>query len=148
MKQYKTKQRDAILSLFKRNPDRCYSAREIIESGAVEAGAATVYRTLAMLSEEKRLIRFRSSGGDLYKLSCRDEHAPHMHIVCDVCGGIIHSDCPFIREMEDHLLAEHGFFMDPGKTVIYGRCSGCAAAERDADRETGSASGTAGEAGR
>lgn len=127
MRSYKTKQREQILEFFEENPDRCLSARELITESGIDAGQATVYRTLSMLTDENKLRRFRSdAGGDCYRLACAESEGNHMHIVCRVCGGMIHSECEFIDEMKSHLLNEHGFALDTGATVIYGVCAGCA----------------------
>ncbi len=134
--QYKTRQRDAILSLFIKNPEVCFSARDIIESGEVRAGQATVYRTLSMLADERLITRFTSDGGDFYKLTPSDGKELHMHIVCEECGRILHIGCSFLREMERHFRSEHGFQMDTGRTVIYGRCDVCAADIVPDDKET------------
>lgn len=123
-KTYKTRQREEILSIFEREPDRCFSARELITEGGLSAAQATVYRTLSMLTDEGTIRRFKSSiGGDCYKLACR--HDDHIHFVCNRCGEMIHSDCEFIGKMADHLLASHGFTLDTGNTVIYGTCAKC-----------------------
>jgi len=123
-KTYKTRQREEILSLFEREPDRCFSARELITEGGLSAAQATVYRTLTLLVDEGVIRRFKSGvGGDCYKLSCR--HDDHIHFVCNTCGAMIHADCEFIGEMSRHLLSHHGFTLDTGSTVIYGRCSKC-----------------------
>lgn len=126
MKTYKTRQREIILSLFEKYPDKCFSAKDIIENCDINVGQATVYRTLTRLSEEDLLRRFRTDGGcDYYKLACHRSGTCHMHIVCRKCGDMIHSDCEFIDEMARHLLDAHGFQLDTSRTVIYGICRDC-----------------------
>ncbi len=127
MKGYKTKQREQIIAFFESDPDRCCSAREIIESGCVDAGQATVYRTLSLLSDENVLRRFHSaSGGDLYRLACNATDECHIHIVCRSCGDMIHSECGFVEKLREHLASEHDFLLDTGRTIIYGICGKCA----------------------
>ncbi len=122
---YKTRQREEILAVFERSPDRCFSARELISEGGLSAAQATVYRTLSILTSEGIIRRFKSAvGGDCYKLACR--RGDHIHFVCTSCGELMHSDCKFINELSEHLLSCHGFLLDTGNTVIYGLCPKCA----------------------
>ncbi len=125
MRTYKTKQREAVLSLFEREPDRCFSARDVLLL-CQGVGQATVYRALARLTEEGQIKRFLGvSGVDFYKLSVTHSDESHIHMVCKTCGDVIHSDCDFIRQMSHHLKSEHSFTLDTGSTVIYGYCEGC-----------------------
>lgn len=123
MKKYRTRQRDAILSVFRSNPSKCFSVKELTDSCS-DVGVATVYRTLAYLENEGIVTRFSGSGGDLFRLAdVGDSH--HMHIVCRSCGDMLHSECNFIGEMERHLKDEHDFSLDTASTVIYGLCGRC-----------------------
>ncbi len=123
---YKTRQRDEILHFFEENEEKCLSAREI--SRKVEASEATVFRTLAALTDEGLLKRFTGSSarGDCayYQLNtCTDAH---IHLKCEKCGRLIHMDCDFMKSIIDHFKKEHGFTLDCTKTVIYGLCGDCA----------------------
>ena len=40
-KQYNTKQKESLLSLFKRNPGRCFTSKEIIADENIGMGEAT-----------------------------------------------------------------------------------------------------------
>lgn len=126
MKTYNTKQREKILALFESEPDRCFSARDVLLL-CEGVGQATVYRTLARLSEDGKIKRFLgASGVDFYKLAGSRSEDNHIHMVCRSCGDVIHSDCDFIAEMSRHLKSEHSFTLDTSSTVIYGYCDGCA----------------------
>jgi len=83
-KNYKTRQREEILAIFEREPDRCFSARELITEGSLSAAQATVYRTLSLLACEGVIRRFRSgTGGDCYKLACHHDHIHFIKILAD-----------------------------------------------------------------
>ena len=45
---------------------------------------------------------------------------------CEKCGKLLHMDCSEITELNEHLKAEHGFTIDPLRTVFYGICAECA----------------------
>ena len=132
MRIYNTKQRNQVFELFKRNPDKCFSAKDIVEYVGIDACQATVYRTLSVLVREDKIHKFRSGRGyDYYKLACSAPHMNHMHIVCLNCGDTIHANCRFIDEMGRHFLNAHDFYLDTTKTVIYGLCSKCAIVQGD-----------------
>ncbi len=127
-KTYKTKQRDEILRFLMENKDCCYSAREI--SDQVSAGDATVFRTLAVLVRENRIRKFSRGGNgrgecSYYQYQGAEACASHIHLKCEDCGRLIHMDCDFMNEISRHFSKDHGFFVDCGKTVIYGRCTEC-----------------------
>lgn len=124
---YKTKQRDEILRFLMENEDACFSAREISER--VTAGEATVFRTLAVLVRENRIRRFSAGSGkgecSYYQYNASEACAVHIHLKCEDCGRLIHMDCDFMDEIIRHFCNDHSFFVDCGKTVIYGRCEDC-----------------------
>ena len=123
MRKYKTKQRDTVLAVFHDHPSKCFSVKELSDM-CPTVGVTTVYRTLALLEEEGNIRRYIGTDGDLFKLSSPDD-GHHMHIVCRSCGNMLHSECKFIGEMEDHLKTEHDFSLDTASTVIYGFCGKC-----------------------
>jgi Fur family ferric uptake transcriptional regulator len=122
---YKTKQSDMILDFFKKNPDDCYSAKEIIENKDLKIGEATVYRLLSKLSEQGSLNKFLGDKGAVYKYNeCKDKD-PHFHLKCTDCGHLIHADCGFLGEIENHLKEDHNFMLDSSKVTLYGICDEC-----------------------
>ena len=127
--EYNTRQRGAILDFIKENSAHV-SARDIIEhlkTQGIKIGVATVYRTLDRLCElglvRKFVIDERS--GACYQYVQGAECEEHFHLKCISCGRLIHMDCGFLAEMEEHILREHGFTVSSGKTVIYGKCAQC-----------------------
>lgn len=125
MRKYNTRQRERILELFTNESERCFSAKEIYALCA-DVGQATVYRTLSMLEREGRIKRYRTAGGDCFKLSSLEKADCHVHFACKSCGEIIHSECNFITEVAEHLKKHHDFSLDITETVIYGICGKCA----------------------
>lgn len=129
---YNTKQRDEIVEFFSRHRGSCFTARDIIVSGEVTVGEATVYRTLTKLANQGVLKRFSGDGsGACYQLMDEKKCSLHFHLKCDRCQRLIHMDCSFMKEMQQHILQSHGFVVDVGRTVIYGLCSECSNADED-----------------
>ena len=62
---YNTKQRDVIVEFFSRHKGNCFTAKEIITSGEVSVGEATVYRTLTKLANQGVLKRFTGDGSGM-----------------------------------------------------------------------------------
>lgn len=125
MSGYNTKQRDEILGFFNRHSGGCFTAKDIIRSGEVSVGEATVYRTLSRLAGQGVLKRFTDGEeGASYKLG-GEECSCHFHLKCESCGRVIHMDCGFMADMKRHIESSHGFIVDIGKTVIYGLCADC-----------------------
>lgn len=122
---YKTKQRDEIVEFFNSHRGKCYSAKELIKSGEVSSGEATIYRTLSKLANQGILKKFTDGEAACYQLNESEECSRHFHLKCEKCGKLIHMDCDFMAEMSRHIEQSHGFFVDIGKTVIYGLCADC-----------------------
>lgn len=130
---YNTKQRDEIVEFFSKHRGKCFSAKEIIKSGEIKSGEATVYRTLSKLAESGVLKRFTDgSAGACYQLAESANCDKHFHLKCEKCGKLIHIDCGFMAEIKGHIEENHDFFVDLGKTVFYGLCGDCAKGERNA----------------
>lgn len=128
---YNTKQRDEIVEFFNQHRGRCFTAKELIRSGEVSSGEATVYRTLSKLTNQGVLKRFTDGEASCYQLNESEECSRHFHLKCERCGKVIHMDCDFMADMKRHIETSHDFFVDIGKTVIYGLCGECRAKESE-----------------
>lgn len=127
---YNTKQRDEIVEFFSRHRGKCFSAKDIIRSGEIKSGEATVYRTLSKLAENGVLKRFTDgASGACYQLAESSDCDKHFHLKCEKCGKLIHVDCGFMAEIKQHIESDHDFYVDLGKTVFYGLCGACSKGE-------------------
>ena len=133
---YNTKQRDEIVEFFGRHRGTCYTAKEIIRSGEISVGEATVYRTLSKLTVQGVIKKYTDGdNGATYQLNESEKCDSHFHLKCERCMKIIHMDCSFMAEMKQHIESSHDFTVDVGKTVIYGICSDCAEIQRKENSE-------------
>ncbi len=136
-KNYSTKQRDELIEFFSRHSNSCFTAKEIIKSGEIKSGDATVYRTLAHLTEKGIIKRYSGDGlGAVYRLSDGENCSKHFHLKCERCNRIFHMDCAYMADIKDHIKEAHGFTVDVGKTVFYGLCGECAEKSEN-DKEDG-----------
>ncbi len=129
---YKTKQRAAVEAVLQ-STDNHVTVEEMVErlnADGKSVGRTTVYRCLERLVEEGRARKYAAQSGEsaCYQYIA-DDHAchEHFHLKCTACGRLIHIECDHMNELSAHIAAEHGFAVDPLKTVLYGLCGECAA---------------------
>lgn len=130
-KQYNTQQRNIILNYLKNNADACLTVNDIynnlIINGAL-IGKATVYRQLDRFMSEGIVKKFTDNEGKgaYYRyINDTDECDNHFHLKCVDCAEIIHMKCEFVKYLKQHILADHEFHVDEGRTIIYGICGNC-----------------------
>ena len=128
MADYKTKQRELILSYLKNTDCPHVSAGDIAAHLRSESsvGTATVYRQLEKMVEAGLVRKYSLDGGACYQYVGGDEGCrEHFHLKCLCCGALIHVDCDFLCGLAPHILEHHGFEVDNSRTVMYGMCKEC-----------------------
>ncbi|MBR0085346.1 MAG: transcriptional repressor [Lachnospiraceae bacterium] len=131
---YNTHQREDILAYFKERKGEHITAldvsRHFKEAGS-SIGTTTVYRQLEKLVDEGLLNKYII---DMNSPACFEyvEASDHcagttcFHCKCEKCGKLIHMHCDELSCIAAHLKGEHGFMLDPMRTVFYGVCAECA----------------------
>ncbi len=131
-KDYRTRQRDAILRVLQRAPGGCPSAAEIYTAlcrAGEPVGRTTVYRALEQLAARGELLVLpaQDKNGARYQIrSAACGRESHIHLQCERCGRVIHLDCGLAGRFSQHLLTEHGFAINREKLILYGLCAACA----------------------
>ena len=100
MADYRTKQRELIISYLKSCPLPHITAGDIVlhlRAEGAKIGIATVYRQLERMVESG-LVR---------------------------SGELLHVDCSYLNALAPHILEHHGFEVDNSRTVMYGLCRRC-----------------------
>ena len=129
-KRYKTAGREALIDYLSQNPDRQFTVEELClaVNGDLRQGRSSVYRQLGDLCRDEAVRKFQGGDGrgSVYQYVGRacDCNA-HFHEKCTRCGSIRHLECGDADGFVAHLLAEHGFAVDRGQSVLYGLCSAC-----------------------
>ena len=131
---YKTRQQELLFAYLEKMKGKHFTAEDVrshFEQAKTPIGIATVYRHLEKLAadgvvqkyfiDEHSAACFEYSGKDVCS---RDNE--HFHLKCDVCGALIHLECGELADISRHLLSEHGFALNPFRTVLYGTCGKCA----------------------
>ena len=138
---YKTKQRDLILNYMTAHKDSHVTVNVISDhliGSGTPIGTATIYRQLEKLVEQGVVRKYTV---DNSTCACFQYVEPergcheHFHLKCEKCGKLINLECDFVSELQVHVQSEHGFTIDPLRTVFYGVCKECAAAEADKKNE-------------
>jgi Fur family ferric uptake transcriptional regulator len=91
---------------------------------------ATVYRTLAILSE-LGLIKEHAFGERHQHYERLVGRRHHDHMVCARCGRIIEFVDPAIERLQDKVCRRHGFVPAGHHLSIEGTCADCAAKAAD-----------------
>jgi Fur family ferric uptake transcriptional regulator len=132
---YATRQREALGAYLRERAGQHVSAEDIIAHFAASEdpiGRATVYRYLRKLEQDGIVRRYVTDGREASCFqyvgeSCGAEE--HFHLKCERCGTLQHIQCHTLSSLGSHIKGEHGFDMNPLKTVLYGICQDCQTTE-------------------
>ena len=136
MSQYKTKQREALLSYLMSVPGKHVTAGDVcahFRASGTAIGTATVYRHLETLVDEGVVSKYLIDGNSpacfeyIGRDECGDETC--FHCKCERCGALIHLHCGELVGLGAHLAEHHDFTINPMRTVFYGLCGRCRAEE-------------------
>ena len=130
-KNYKTKTKDLINEFILKHHDVTFTAAEISEylkKCDSTVNVTTVYRNIDRLVEKGILIKRKSDNEDAAQFQVVSEDSDcehHIHLQCSECGKLFHMECDFMDEMQEHLMKDHGFFLDCRQSVLKGLCENC-----------------------
>ena len=121
-----TAQRASIWETLVEHAGRHVSAAELadaVRAKAPELHRSTVYRTLDVLVEDGLVLR-TDLGGDRSYYELAAEHAHH-HVVCSVCGRIVHVHDDAVAAMFARVEAASGFTLVRSELTFAGLCPAC-----------------------
>lgn len=135
--QYHTKQMDELIALLRSVRGRHVTVGEICEhfkSRGITVGTTTVYRHLEKMVREGTVAKYVIDGTSAACFEyiadgggCREPVC--FHCKCEGCGKLIHLECDELVGISRHLKSDHGFVLDPLRTVFYGLCDDCRTSE-------------------
>lgn len=131
--QYQTKQMTEILACLKTSQGRHITVSDIeqyFKNHGISVGKTTIYRQLERMVVAGTVAKYNISGSDsaCFEYVGETDHpgeAASYHCKCKQCGELFHLQCSEIAGLEQHMLKEHEFLMDPVHTVFYGICRQC-----------------------
>ena len=121
-----TRQRRAVLKAFTEcenhvSAEELYNMVSLAES---KIGLATVYRTLALLTESG-LASELDFGDGQKRYEHRYMHSHHDHMICTECGKIIEFNHPLIEKFQEKVAADNKFIITSHKLDLLGLCNEC-----------------------
>ncbi len=126
---YNTRQKQMVTDQLVAFGARAVTAEEVMDclrARAQAVGKTTVYRQLEKLVENGAARKILSLEGQALYQYVGDARAceTHLHCRCVRCGELAHMDacCSYLSA---HLMEEHGFALDAGRTVLLGMCREC-----------------------
>ena len=127
-----TKQRRAVLEAFLRCEEHI-SAEELYKMVSVKEpkiGLATVYRTLALLTESGLAAELDFGDGRARYEFVREDAKNHCHAVCSACGRVFNcgefdSGEAELKKITGKLLKKSGFEAKGYRLNFYGLCENC-----------------------
>lgn len=116
----------AVLSIVD-SSENFRSAQDIhaqLRAAGEAVGLTTVYRHLALLTDDGQLDALQTADGELVYRRCRSSHHHH-HVVCRQCRRGIEVELPDLEEWAEATAHTLGY-TDISHTVeIFGLCSTC-----------------------
>ena len=121
-----TRQGQAVLNVVL-GSDNFRSAQDIhaeLRAAGEAVGLTTVYRHLALLTEEGRLDALQTADGELVYRRCHsDQH--HHHVVCRQCGRGTEVELPDLESWAESTAADLGYTDVTHTVEIFGVCADC-----------------------
>ena len=100
-------------------PEEIY---ERIHAKAPAINLATVYRTVAFLSELRLITEMHVGGKTYYEIV---GEAPHHHLVCRKCGHTEQIDHATIADLFERIAADQQFKVETDHLALVGLCKYC-----------------------
>lgn len=133
-KTYKTQGKNKLEAFLSSHPDTHFTVEEICVAvnGDIRA-KSSIYRNLSGLVADGKVRKFKDEGysHSVYQyLGEERECRNHFHLKCVECGHLEHLECFMGRQMCEHIKEHHGFFVDSGRSILYGVCAECASKKK------------------
>lgn len=120
-----TRQRLLVLDVLDREPHDA-TAQQIhgtLRAAGERIGLATVYRTLASLSDVGAVDTLSHRRGETCYRLCGDAH--HHHLLCSECHRVIELEECDLEPWIDDLARAHGFVAKSHELEVTGVCGEC-----------------------
>lgn len=136
--EYKTKQKAELTAYLRSMSGQHVTVNDVCQHFSDlgrPIGVTTVYRQLDKMVEEGSVNKYtldnKSSACYEYVDSHEheDSHIKCYHCKCDKCGKLIHLHCEEVEALIMHISGDHGFVINPKRTVFYGLCKECQSQE-------------------
>lgn len=130
--QYKTRQREELLHYLRSAEQEHITVGDVcnhFQRSGNPIGTATVYRQLERMVDEGLVSKYviDAASPACFEYVGRESHGREtcFHCRCERCGKLIHLHCNELNGLSAHVLEDHGFRINPMRTVFYGLCEEC-----------------------
>ena len=128
--EYNTRQKRELLRFLKERDMQHFSVDDVVfemQEKGEKVGRSTVYRYLEQLAEQGAVRKYQSVQGvtQYQHVENAARCDAHFHMMCSRCGNLFHVDCRLMGALAQHLMADHGFMLDPRETILVGLCAVC-----------------------
>lgn len=130
--QYKTRQHDELIAYLSGVSGHITAADvcDHFRSQGNPIGTATVYRQLEKMVDAGLVTKYNIDPNSpaCFEFLGKAHHSEEIcyHCKCQQCGKLIHMHCDELPGLQKHIREDHGFIIDPMRTVFYGTCADCA----------------------
>ena len=138
-KQYQTAGRACLVEYLRKNADLAPQSADEIYAGLCaeenvgkKPGRSSVYRMLSTLTEQGEVKKFATGderGVSVYQYVGERRCNAHFHLHCLSCGQVTHLSNTCGDQLAGTLMQSVDFFVDRGRSVLYGVCAACAEKE-------------------
>lgn len=137
--EYSTRQKRELLKFMKQHSMENFSVDDVVfrlQDEGTQIGRSTVYRYLESMAEQGAVRKYQNAQGMTQYQHVEDESlcAKHFHMMCKICGALLHVDCGLMQSLASHIADEHGFALDARETVLVGVCAKCAGTGKEVGR--------------
>ncbi len=115
-----------VLKIMQRRsePLSAYDILDEMRNADAKLAPTTIYRTLAALTERKRIHRLESLNA--YVLcQCEGHDQASILSICDDCGSVEESVAPDVLHSLSSILRERGFSAQRHVIEVHGTCGSC-----------------------
>ncbi len=133
MAKYNSQQRIEMIEFLQSKPGQHVTVNEIanhFSSLQIQIGLTTIYRHLNRMVEKGIVKKFYIDGkqGSCFEYinpRYKKTNDKRFHLKCKNCDQLIHFECEEVKKLQEHIIKEHNFIIDPVRTVFYGICKSC-----------------------
>lgn len=123
---YATEQRKRMIEYFEKRLDESLTAAEIASALSFSVSKSAVYRNLALLEKEGKIVRVQNSDRAVsYRYVASERCEGKIHISCVRCGRTDHVSAEAASSFEKALKKADGFSLNKGDCLLFGVCKEC-----------------------
>lgn len=130
-----TRPRRSIVEVLERadHPLTAAGVHDLLRRKRIHIDLASVYRTLAVLEEQRLIHRLRSVDGVVRCEPGFEESSCHHHLVCRSCGAVKEVGCNVSHALESVAREAADFVPDAHHVELVGLCAKCRATRQAPD---------------